>query len=272
MLHWSGTGGSTLGNSSGQVGRNLRGHFFRTTYSVLERDDVRSYQGNLVELNDQYDNFDAGYLLEFNMVAPPTYIGGIIEVLGKETVADLLGLPFKRLMRDYPRLIISAPLARSFDDGFTDNTVLPHPGKANRYGAPLPKVSFEPNEQEALWVEAAARHAEQIMVNAGADTNRMWTGGVDVVHKVGTCRMGTDSATSVTDLSGKMWDLDNVWITDSSLIPAPLLANCASIIYALAYRVADAMLERETPTSCQSCPGMHFAIPTRARRGSILKA
>jgi len=152
-------------------------------------------------------------------------------------------------MRDYPRLIISAPLVRSFDDGFTDNSVLPNPTKNNRYGDPLPVVTFEPNPTEAQWVEDAVAHAKQIMVNAGADTSRMWNGGIDVVHKVGTCRMGTDPATSVTDLYGKMWDLDNVWISDGSLFPAPLLANCAFIIYTLAYRIADKLLDRETPTA-----------------------
>lgn len=249
LLHWSGQGGEALGNSSGQVGRNLRGHFFRTTYSVLQRNDVRTYQGNLVELNDQYQNYDKGYLLEFNMVAPPTYMGAMIEQLGTDGVLDLLGLPFKRLMREFPRLILSAPLVRSFDDGFTDNSVLPHATKRNRYGDPLPQVTFEPNTQEEAWIEAAVTHAKDIMLKAGADPERMWNGGIDVVHKVGTCRMGKDPSDSVTDLDGHMWDLDNVWIADGSLFPAPLLANCAFIIYALAYKVADAMLDRPTPES-----------------------
>lgn len=87
------------------------------------------------------------------------------------------------------------------------------------------------------------------MVNAGADPARMWNGGLDVVHKVGTCRMGTSPTDSVTDLEGKVWDLDNLWIADGSLFPAPLLANCAFIIYALAYRVADGILGRTTPTA-----------------------
>jgi len=51
LLHHSGTDDQALANSSGQVGKNLRGHFFRTTYSVLARSDVRTYQGNLVELD-----------------------------------------------------------------------------------------------------------------------------------------------------------------------------------------------------------------------------
>jgi len=248
LLHWSGKNGRALANSSGQVGKNLRGHFFRTTYAVLDRDDVRTYQGNLVELNDLYANFDNGYMLEFNMVAPPTYMGAMIEVFDTENLVDLLGLPFKRFMRQYGRLIISAPLARSYDQGFTENSIMPHPCQKNRYGDPLPVVTFEPNSTENQWVESAVERAKSILIAAGADTSRMSTGGIDVVHKVGTCRMGTDPATSVTDLDGKCWDIDNLWIADGSLFPAPLLANCAFIIYCLAYKVADAMLGRETST------------------------
>jgi len=244
LLHWSGCWGRALANGSGQVGRNLRGHFMRATYSVLQRDDVRTYQGNLVELNDLYQNYDKGYMLEFNMVAPPTYMGAMVEVMETADLVKLIGLPFKRLMRNYSRLVISAPLVRSSDSGFTDNSVLPHAFRRNRYGDPLPVVTLDPNAQEQQWLTAGVAHAHAIMLEAGADPSQMYAGGIDVVHKVGTCRMGTSPADSVTDLNGKCWELDNLWIADGSLFPAPLLANCAFIIYCLAYRTADAMLGR----------------------------
>ena len=248
LLHWSGKNGQVLANSSGQVGRNLRGHFFRVTYAVLAREDVRTYQGNCVELNDLYQNYDKGYLLEFNMVAPPTYMGGMVEVLEKDMLISLLGLPFKRFMRQYSRFIVSAPLVRSWDQGFTTNSVLPHATKKNRYGDPMPVVTFEPNAQEMEWMNAAVAHASQIQITAGADTKQMYNGGIDVVHKTGTCRMGTDPSISVADPNGRVWDMDNLWIADGSLFPAPLLANCAFIIYCLAYKIADSMLGRPTPT------------------------
>ena len=248
LLHWSGKNGEALANSSGQVGKNLRGHFFRATYAVLDRDDVRTYQGQVVELNDLYQNYANGYLLEFNMAAPPTYMGGMVEIMEKPDLLDLLGVKFKRLMRDYPKIICSAPLTRSFDEGFTENSVLPHATRKNRYGDPLPEVIFEPNAQELEWMNTAVEHAKQIQINAGADPNRMFSGGIDVVHKVGTCRMGKDPSNSVTDENGHAWDIDNLWIADGSLFPAPLLANCAFIIYCLAYKVADSMLGRPGPT------------------------
>ncbi len=244
LLHWSGKNNVALANSSGQVGKNLRGHFLRVTYAVLQRDDVRTYQGNLVELNDGYTNFDKGYLLEFNMVAPPTYLGGMIEVMRTEDIIDLIGVPFKRFQRNYNRLTIAAPITRSYDDGFTENYVLPHETQTNKYGNSLPVVKLDPNAQETEWVEAAVENSKEIMLKANANPDQMWVGGHDVVHKVGTCRMGKNPSDSVTDLNGKCWDMDNVWIADGSLFPAPLLANCAFIIYALAYKVADSMLER----------------------------
>ncbi|NLH48397.1 MAG: GMC family oxidoreductase [Myxococcales bacterium] len=248
LLHWSGRNGEVLANSSGQVGKNLRGHFFRATYAVLARDDVRTYQGQVVELNDLYQNYDAGYLLEFNMAAPPTYMGGMVEVMEKKDLYDLLGLKFKRFMRNYSKVICSAPLVRSYDQGFTENSVLPHATKKNKYGDPLPNVVFEPNTQELEWLETAVKVAKEIQINAGADATQMFTGGIDVVHKTGTCRMGLDPKTSVVDPNGRVWDMDNVWIADGSIFPAPLLANCAFIIYCLGYKVADAILGRSTPT------------------------
>ena len=244
LLHWSGPGGQTLANSSGQVGKNLRGHFFRVSFAVLNRDDLRTYQGNLVEVFDNYANYDKGYLLEFNMVAPPTYMGGMIEVMDTDVLVDWLGLPFKRFMRNYGRMITSAPLCRSYDEGFTENSVMPHPELKNRYHDPLPVVTLEPNATEAQWVEDAAAAAIKILDEVGADPGLKMTGGIDCSHKVGTCRMGTDPSNSVTDLDGKCWDLDNVWIADGSLFPAPLLANCAFIIYALAYKISDSMIGR----------------------------
>jgi len=248
LLQLSGNNGESLANSSGQVGRNLRGHFFRATYGVLKREDIRSYQGNLVELNDLYQNYDKGYLLEFNMVAPPTYMGGMVEVMETPDLVENLGLKFKRFMRDYSRFCVSAPLCRSSDQGFTENTITPHPTRRNKFGDPVPVVNFEPNAQEKEWVGAAVEHATSIMRTAGIDETKMFTGGIDVVHKVGTCRMGTDPLTSVADVNGRVWDMDNLWICDGSLFPAPLLANCAFIIYCLGYKVADSILNRATPT------------------------
>lgn len=247
LLHWSGRRGRALANSSGQVGRNLRGHFARHVMGLLGDPDLKSYQGQVVELGDKYNNYEDGFLTEFNMAAPPTYLGMVYEIMRSDVASEFVGVSLKRLMRRYPELMNATPLARSADDGFTDNYVLPHARKKNKYGLPLPEIRLDPNPQEEIWIRNGYEWAREVMLQAGAKREETWVGRLDVVHKLGTCRMGTDASASVVDLDGKAWDLDNLWISDGSIFPAPLMANCAFIIYALAYKIADKMIGRETP-------------------------
>ena len=247
ILYWSGIAGNPMCNSSGQVGKNLRGHFFRVTFGILARDDIKTYQGNLVELNDLYQNYNNGYMLEFNMVAPPSYMGGIFEILEKTDAMNMLGVNTKRLMRKYGKIAMSAPLARADNASPTSNCIKQHSYKLNKYALPLPQVVLEPNAQESAWVVAGVNDAKTILTAAGCPTNEQYTGRVDVVHKTGTCRMGTSASNSVVDVNGKCWDMDNLWIADASIFPTSPLSNCCLTIYALGYKIADGMLNRATP-------------------------
>ena len=61
-------------------------------------------------------------------------------------------------------------------------------------------------------------------------------------HTIGTCRMGTDAATSVVNPVGRSWDVDNLYLGDNSVFPTSLAANPALTIMALSLRTADAFL------------------------------
>ena len=41
-----------------------------------------------------------------------------------------------------------------------------------------------------------------------------------VAHQVGTCRFGTDPATSVLDINCKAHELDNLYVVDTSFFPS----------------------------------------------------
>ncbi|MEV0726260.1 GMC family oxidoreductase [Micromonospora purpureochromogenes] len=58
-------------------------------------------------------------------------------------------------------------------------------------------------------------------------------------HQCGTAVMGTDPATSVVDPTCRAHDLDNLWITDSSVFPSSAALNPALTIAANALRVAS---------------------------------
>ena len=60
-------------------------------------------------------------------------------------------------------------------------------------------------------------------------------------HQMGTCRLGTDPATSVADARGELHDTRGVWIGDASAFPTPSGVNPMIAVMALARRAAHAI-------------------------------
>ena len=65
-----------------------------------------------------------------------------------------------------------------------------------------------------------------------------------VAHQAGTCRMGTDPATSVLDTNCKTHEVDNLYVVDTSFFPSIGAVNPALTAMANAIRVGDHLLER----------------------------
>ena len=58
-------------------------------------------------------------------------------------------------------------------------------------------------------------------------------------HLLGTARMGSDPATSVTDRQGRCHEVKNLIVADGSLFPTVAAVNPGSTIGAVALKVAD---------------------------------
>jgi choline dehydrogenase-like flavoprotein len=58
-------------------------------------------------------------------------------------------------------------------------------------------------------------------------------------HQAGTCRMGTEPATSVTDVNGALWNHRGITIADGSLHPTNGGVNPVLTIMANAWRVSE---------------------------------
>jgi choline dehydrogenase-like flavoprotein len=103
-----------------------------------------------------------------------------------------------------------------------------------------------------------ARGAEQILTFHWDD--HTWTRGEDFevyvarleqtsydrtaysAHQMGSCRMGTDPATSVADGRGALHDVEGAWIGDASALPTAPGVNPMLTVMALARRTAHAIL------------------------------
>jgi choline dehydrogenase-like flavoprotein len=106
----------------------------------------------------------------------------------------------------------------------------------DRFDLPVARVTFSYCDNDRRLIRHALRFQRQLLEAAGAtdlfDVE-------DTAHLMGTCRMGTDPATSVTDADGRCWDIPNLWICDGSLFPTGGAVNPSLTIQALACRAAD---------------------------------
>ena len=62
-------------------------------------------------------------------------------------------------------------------------------------------------------------------------------------HQCGTCRMGTDPATSVVDVAGRAHEVENLYFADASVFPSSAATNPTLTIAANAFRVAEHVAE-----------------------------
>jgi choline dehydrogenase-like flavoprotein len=65
-----------------------------------------------------------------------------------------------------------------------------------------------------------------------------------VAHQAGTCRFGSDPASSVLDTNCRAHELDNLYVVDTSFFPSIGAVNPALTAMANGLRVGDHLLER----------------------------
>jgi glucose dehydrogenase len=103
--------------------------------------------------------------------------------------------------------------------------------QANRFGDPMPTVSFRDDPRSAAlkeWQEESLRTLFREMARAGGgEILRMENSANDLgqEHPGGGCRMGTDPNRSVVDGSGRAHDHENLWVAGA---PAHVTASCCN--------------------------------------------
>ncbi len=75
-----------------------------------------------------------------------------------------------------------------------------------------------------------------------------------VAHQAGTCRFGTDPASSALDVDCKAHEVDNLYVVDTSVFPSIGAVNPALTAMANSLRVGDHLLERMGATATAEAP------------------
>jgi choline dehydrogenase-like flavoprotein len=122
------------------------------------------------------------------------------------------------------------------------------PSLRDPLGLPLARITSFLGENERNLLREMATTVRAVLEAARAVETAEETSSLDLfntAHTLGTCRMGSDPATSVADPDGFCHGVPNLAIADGSLLPSSGSGDSPSLtIQALAIRTADKLLAR----------------------------
>ena len=242
-----------LGNGSGQLGRNMMFHNFTLGAAVFPTDiqPLRA-QSTTLEIDDLVGPFKGA---EIRALGLPYLKGGIIQVGSGApllTEASLLagftgpGLVHKLLMKIGP---VHSKVAGSQlvgeDLPQANNRVDLDPDVKDLHGLPVARITYSPHLHERVAaVVLGARIEAFSLATPGAIAAAIIPYPIissavpATAHLAGTARMGLDPATSVCDASGRLHEVDNVYVADASTFPTFPGFNPTLTIMANSLRIA----------------------------------
>src|SRR5438094_1893794 len=262
-------GGAVLGNSSGQLGQNLMFHSQSNVNGFLPR-RVHGQRGRAVThgISDFRGVEPGGEDIRLFTVsgAPRVFLGGICEFgapQGQPISEDgavyaiqlpafrgfraRMGLPLKNALRDGALGQHLFGLTMQAEDApQRTNLVDLDPTYRDVYGLPVPRITYKPHSYEMAARMFYVPLMKRIVRNAGAPadntlgtpTDQQQGAAPSSRHIMGTLRMGTDPATSVTNAGGRFHDVDNLSACDASLFPTSSGYNPTLTIIAVALKIA----------------------------------
>ena len=222
-----------LANSSDQVGRNFMKHLAAAVVGLSLKENHSVFQKTLA-LNDYYwgePGFD--------------YPMGHVQLLGKVN-HRMLALDVPKIA---PTLALQIAAKRTVDWWLTGEDA---PDPNNRVTVSNDKISlnYTPNNMTAFkrlikrWIKTIREvDSEGSVLPVSWYFSKILPVGA-IAHQVGTCRFGTDPATSVLDTNCKTHDIDNLYVVDGSFFPSSAAVNPSLTIMANAMRVGDHLMAR----------------------------
>ena len=235
-----------LANSSGMVGKHL---MFNTYFGVNAQFEQ--------PLNEHKSVQNTRMMLDFYATDPKRgfYGGGGIDArFGKYPITFALGgLPpgsptwgeeFARsLARHFTRTMFFGTHGTSLP--LEANSVSIDPSLKDAWGLPCMRITYKDHPDDLKTAEFLGARALEIAQAAGA--LKAWPEPVapqtNSVHMLGTCRMGNDAKSSVTDRFHRAHDVRNLFVCDGSSLVTSTRGQPTETICALAFRAGEKIAE-----------------------------
>lgn len=229
------------GNRHDVVGRNVQNHAYTSTWGLFDDevyDDVGSGATVAVsDFNHGQPGLRGGGMIGNEFIRLPYEFSGV-----RPPASPGWGRAHKDFQRRYfKRSIVLKACVQEMPTW--EHRVQVDPVVRDHWGIPVVRLGIGKRHPHTVELARfAAARAEQWLKAAGA--TRVWSQPIGEragigVHQAGTCRMGDDPKTSVTNKHGQVHDIDNLFIADGSLHVTNGGFNPALTIMALGYRVGD---------------------------------
>lgn len=220
-----------LCNDFDQVGRHLMVQGAPQTAGRMEQ-EVRMYKAPPPEVSceefyetDPSKPYRRGYSIQTVSPLPITWSEHL-------TAQGHWGADLRRRMTDYVHWASLGALCE----------LLPQPGnrvtldpQTDRHGLPIANFSYSLCENDRQLIDAAQGTMERILKAAGATETLTIQ---RFAHLVGGARMAADERSGVVDRNCRSFAIENLYITDGSVLPTQGSANPALTIMAVAARAA----------------------------------
>ena len=227
-----------LANGSGQVGRNYMFHDSQALLALSKEPNPTVFQKTL-GVNDFYfgsSDFD--------------YPMGNIQMVGKSQAAMYRGE--KPLETKLAPTWALKDVAHHAVDFWLSTEDLPNPGnRVTLNGDGQIRLAYQAGKRTAskrlyhqlkTMLGSLGMHPDHLIPRHAYLKTDIPVAGV--AHQAGTCRFGTDPASSVLDVNCRAHELDNLYVVDTSCFPSIGAVNPVLTAMANALRVGDHMLER----------------------------
>ena len=123
-----------------------------------------------------------------------------------------------------------------------ESRVTVDPAVTDPLGIPRPVLHYRVQPYTDAGLAAAEQALDHLFDALGVTYRHHFPGFYGAGHLMGTHRMGTDPADSVTDPDGRTHDHPNLWLAGCGLFPTTGTANPTATVAALSLRTADALL------------------------------
>lgn len=228
------------GNNNDWVGRNLQGHAYSGAYGLLSKELYEEAGPGaciaMCDFNHGNPGIVGGAMLANEFIRMPYLFAGL-----RPPGAARWGKSHKDFQRDYYKRVASIKGPVQEMPSFAARVEV-DPEVKDHWGIPVARISGRRHKLDLECGTFIAKKAAEILQEAGATKTWLSIAGRGVSggqHQAGTCRMGDDRRTSVTNRYGQLHDIDNLFVADGSLHVTNGGFNPSLTILALGYWVAD---------------------------------